>query len=56
MAAEARAGRLALHAMLRLEHLAVRYLEEDLLEAFGPPERIFLNLNSPEDLARLRRD
>ncbi len=50
MAAEVRAGRLALHAMLRRDDLRVRYLEGDLLAKFGPPERIFLNLNSPEDL------
>ena len=53
MAAEARAGRLALHTMLRLEHLSVCYLERDSLAAFGPPERVFLNLNTPEDLAKI---
>ncbi len=53
MAAEARAGRLALHAMLRLERFAVRYLEGERLDAFGAPRRLFLNLNTPEDLARL---
>ncbi len=32
--------------------LAVRYLEGELLARFGPPEEIFLNLNTPEDLER----
>ncbi len=50
MTAEVQAGRLALHAMLRLEDLSVRYLEGDLLTTFGPPDRLFLNLNTPEDL------
>ena len=34
------------------EDLAIRYLEGDDLERFGPPEEVFLNLNTPEDLAR----
>jgi len=34
------------------EDLAIRYLEGDDLERFGPPEEIFLNLNTPEDLER----
>ena len=55
MAAEASAGRLALYAMLRLEHLSVCYLEGDSLAAFGPPERVFLNLNTPEDLAKIHK-
>jgi len=32
--------------------LAVRYLEGDPLARFGPPEEVFLNLNTPEDLER----
>jgi molybdopterin-guanine dinucleotide biosynthesis protein A len=32
--------------------LAVRFLEGDLLPRFGPPEEVFLNLNTPEDLER----
>ncbi len=48
-AAEVRAGRLALHSILRQEGLEVRYLEGGLLAALGPPERLFLNLNSPDD-------
>jgi molybdenum cofactor guanylyltransferase len=34
------------------EDLAIRYLEGDDLERFGPPEEVFLNLNTPEDLER----
>ena len=34
------------------EDLAVRYLEGDDLAKFGPPEEVFLNLNTPEDLER----
>lgn len=34
------------------EDLAVRYLEGDDLARFGPPEEVFLNLNTPEDLER----
>ncbi len=55
MSAEVQAGRLALHAMLRQQRLKVRYLEGRRLDAFGPPERLFLNLNTPEDLEQLAR-
>jgi molybdenum cofactor guanylyltransferase len=34
------------------EDLAIRYLEGDELARFGPPEEVFLNLNTPEDLKR----
>lgn len=34
------------------ENLAIRYLEGDGLGRFGPPEEVFLNLNTPEDLKR----
>lgn len=34
------------------EDLAIRYLEEDDLARFGPPEEVFLNLNTPEDWNR----
>ena len=53
MTAEASAGRLALHATMRLPELRVRILEGEPLDAFGPPGRVFLNLNTPQDLARL---
>ncbi len=53
IATEVQAGRLALHAMLRAKHLRVRYLEGRRLDAFGSPERLFLNLNTPEDLEQV---
>ena len=37
---------------LAAEDLAIRYLEGDDLARFGPPEEVFLNLNTPEDLER----
>lgn len=37
---------------LAAEDLAIRYLEGDGLARFGPPEEVFLNLNTPEDLER----
>ena len=55
MLAEVQAGRLALHAMLRQRRFRIRYLEGRRLDAFGPPERLFLNLNTPEDLERRTR-
>ena len=35
--------------------LDVRYLEGPELAAFGDPEQVFSNLNTPEDFARLKR-
>ncbi|HZF12771.1 MAG TPA: molybdenum cofactor guanylyltransferase [Thermoanaerobaculia bacterium] len=32
--------------------LSVRYLSGELLTRFGPPERMFLNLNTPDELER----
>ena len=55
VSAEVAAGRLALHAMLRPDRLRVRYLEGSHLEAFGTPQRLFLNLNTPQDLEQLTR-
>lgn len=54
-------GRLAarvergLHALWSLteEDLEVRWLEGELLASFGDPGEMFLNVNTPEDLARL---
>lgn len=45
-------GLLALRRLEEEKGLAVRYLEEDDLAPFGPPEEVFLNLNTPEDLER----
>jgi molybdopterin-guanine dinucleotide biosynthesis protein A len=50
IADEVRAGRFALHSTLHRGDLAVEILEGRTLEAFGPPEQVFLNLNTPEDL------
>ncbi len=51
----AASGRFALYPLLREEVLRVRYLEGPALAAFGSAEELFLNLNTPEQLARLRR-
>jgi molybdopterin-guanine dinucleotide biosynthesis protein A len=54
-ALEARVARggFALHRLAE-EDLAVRILEETDLAPFGPPEEILLNVNTPEDLEKLR--
>ena len=47
------AGILALHRLPEFAaDLAVSYVDDDVLRRFGPPEQIFQNLNTPEDLAR----
>ncbi len=45
-----REGEMALHRLLAEGML---FLEEDELVRFGPPGRLFLNLNRPEDLKTL---
>lgn len=45
-------GRLALQRLAEVPGLSVRYLGSELLAHFGPPERMFTNLNTPEELAR----
>jgi molybdopterin-guanine dinucleotide biosynthesis protein A len=47
------AGRFDLHTLPETPGLIVRYLEEQEIRRFGAPEDIFLNLNRPQDLARL---
>jgi molybdopterin-guanine dinucleotide biosynthesis protein A len=50
-------GRLALHDLVTLEStqgLSVLWLDEERLAVHGKPAEIFLNLNTPEDLARWR--
>jgi molybdopterin-guanine dinucleotide biosynthesis protein A len=47
-------GLYALWSLAEEEDLAVRWLEEDLLAAFGLPEEMFLNVNTPEELERAR--
>lgn len=52
LARRAAAGDPALHAVAAEPGLEVRLLEGQALQRFGDPERLFLNLNTPEDLAR----
>ena len=47
-------GVYALWSLAEEESLAVRWLEGDLLAAFGPPGALFLNVNTPEELERAR--
>jgi molybdopterin-guanine dinucleotide biosynthesis protein A len=37
-----------------LDALRVRYVEGDELAAFGDPELLFANVNTPDDLGRAR--
>ncbi|MCP3963143.1 MAG: molybdenum cofactor guanylyltransferase [bacterium] len=55
LASAVEGGRFALYALLRSSSLEVCWLEGPELAAFGAPERLFANLNTPEDLARLER-
>ena len=45
-------GRFAPHELAEESGLSIRFLEDAELARFGPPERLFLNLNTPDDLAR----
>ena len=45
-------GLLALHGLREVASLAIGYLAEDQLARFGPPQEIFFNLNTPEDLEK----
>lgn len=47
-------GIYALWSLAGEEGLAIRWIDEDVLAAFGPPEEMFLNVNTPEELARAR--
>lgn len=47
-------GLYALWSLAEEEPLTIRWIEEDLLAAFGPPEEMFLNVNTPEELERAR--
>lgn len=42
--------------MTVLAELGPRILEEDRLRRFGDPDRMFTNVNTPEELARLERE
>lgn len=48
-------GLYALWSLADEEQLAVRWLEGERLAAFGSPEEMFLNVNTPEELERARR-
>ncbi len=47
-------GELALHGLAREPGLTIRLLDEEEIARFGPPDEIFLNLNTPADLARFQ--
>jgi molybdopterin-guanine dinucleotide biosynthesis protein A len=48
-------GLLSLWDLAETSGLAVRYFEGEALAAFGPPEQMFANLNTPADLAEWAR-
>lgn len=45
----------AVHRLIEVPGLAVRRVGREILEAYGRPEEMFLNVNTPDDLAVLRR-
>ncbi|HVF59446.1 MAG TPA: molybdenum cofactor guanylyltransferase [Thermoanaerobaculia bacterium] len=51
----AAAGRFALHELADEPGLRIAYLDDEDIAGFGDPARIFLNLNTPDDVARWRR-
>jgi len=55
LARRAAAGRFALHELDDEPGLAIEHLEEREIALFGDPARLFLNLNTPDDVARWRR-
>lgn len=44
-------GATAVHAFIQSAALTVRVVDAPEIEAFGPPERLFFNINTPEDVA-----
>lgn len=54
MAERATAGRFALHPLFEAAELGVRWLDGKALARHGDPERMFFNVNEPQDLERLR--
>jgi molybdopterin-guanine dinucleotide biosynthesis protein A len=52
LASRVAAGHFALHELADEPELVVRFIEEPELASFGDPAELFLNLNSPADLAR----
>lgn len=55
LAGEVLAGRFALHALLSRRLTHVRFLTAKELAVFGDPARLFANLNTPQDLAAMKR-
>jgi molybdopterin-guanine dinucleotide biosynthesis protein A len=49
------AGEYSLGRLVERAGLAVAWLEDEALESFGDPEELFRNVNTPEDLDRLRQ-
>ncbi len=45
-----RGGITAVHAFVTSSALAVRYVDEPEIRAHGDPDRLFLNINTPDDL------
>jgi molybdopterin-guanine dinucleotide biosynthesis protein A len=54
LARRAAAGRFALHELDDEPGLVIAHLEEEDIALFGDPARLFLNLNTPDDVARWR--
>lgn len=54
LAAAVAAGRFALHSLAGEPGLRVQRLGDSWLARFGPPERLFANLNTPADVRRWR--
>lgn len=50
LARRARRGDYALHGLADELTLIIDYVEPEVVARFGPPDRIFRNLNRPEDL------
>jgi molybdopterin-guanine dinucleotide biosynthesis protein A len=55
LADRVKCGTTALHAFIASTTLAVRFVEEPEILACGEPARLFLNVNTPEDLTRAER-
>lgn len=51
-----RRGVHAVHRLAGAPDLHIRRLRDRFLEAFGPPPELFLNLNTPKDLAILQEE
>ncbi|HUP42995.1 MAG TPA: hypothetical protein VM599_07275, partial [Thermoanaerobaculia bacterium] len=54
VAARVAAGEYSLGRLVERADLAVAWLEGEALETFGDPEELFRNVNTPEDLDRIR--